>query len=59
MSLFEFLKLSIFIDTAVAIFCMSMNLLDIVGALCGVGSKWKVGFDGADWWNGRAGCYTT
>jgi hypothetical protein len=21
------------------------------------GSRWQVGFDGADWWSGRVGCY--
>jgi hypothetical protein len=20
-------------------------------------SRWQVGFDGADWWTGRVGCY--
>jgi hypothetical protein len=28
-------------------------------ALYGSGSMWRVGFDGADWWSGRAGCYPT
>jgi hypothetical protein len=21
------------------------------------GNRWRVGFDGADWWSGREGCY--
>jgi hypothetical protein len=29
----------------------------ILAALYKTGSRWRVGFDGADWWSGRAGCY--
>jgi hypothetical protein len=25
----------------------------------GAGSRWRIGYDGADWWNGRAGYYHT
>jgi hypothetical protein len=26
-------------------------------ALYRADSRWRVGFDGSDWWSGRAGCY--
>jgi hypothetical protein len=28
----------------------------LLEAVCGVGSRWRVGFDGADWWGGGVGC---
>jgi hypothetical protein len=33
------------------------NLLGIFGILYRAGSRRRVGFDGADWWSRRVGCY--
>jgi hypothetical protein len=31
--------------------------LGVLAALYRAGSRWRVGFDGADWWSRRMGCY--